>query len=113
MITETFLVVATDADLLNAPSRLASIPYAGNLVLEAQASVLTATNRFLLTVEMPDGSTPVNGQLIPAGAVAGGGVLNADDKWQMSFAAMQGAHFTIGLVEVGTCVVALRVTLVP
>ncbi len=111
MITETFAIIATDTDILAAPSRLQSIPYAGTLVLEVTATPATATNNMALTVEMPDGSTPVNSQIVPAGLTAGS--LNTEDKWQMSFAAAQGSHFTVGMVETGACTAVLRATLVP
>ena len=111
MITETFVLKASDTDVLNAPSRLSSIPYAGKLVVEAQAATADAVNNFTLTVEMPDGTIPVNAQRVSAGATVA--ALNADDKWQMSFDANQGAHFTLAAVETGASTLILRVTLLP
>ncbi len=107
-------VVATTADLLN-NTRLSSLPYNGQLVIQAQANLGNATNNFAITIQLPNGEVPVDSQQVGAGleADALGGQLDERylDMW--SFAAPQGGHFTITLTETGTAICTTRVVLRP
>lgn len=111
MIVEAFRIDATNADVLASPSRLNAIPYNGNLIIEMQSQNNDATNFMSLTVQLPNGDTPLDGVRIPAGAVDTS--LNSEDKYQVSFFVTQGGHVTIALTETGSAVIDMRVTLMP
>ncbi len=100
-------IVATDADILN-NTRLSSIPYSGGiLTVLAMANLNNSTNNYIMTIQLPDGSVPVDGQPVLAGQeVEGalGGQLDSRLMMQFSFPAPQGGHFTIAFTETGTAI---------
>jgi len=108
------LLAATDADvLLN--TRLTSIPYGGELTIQCQANLANATNRYAVTIQLPDGSVPVDAQVVAAGqeADALGGQLDTRYLDQWTFLATVGGHFIISFTETGTAVLTWRVVLRP
>ena len=112
MIVETYLLTATNNDVLAAgTSRLASIPYNGRLILEMQCNSNDGTNNFQCTIQLPDGETPLEDVLVPTGP--SGGALNADDKYTVAFDVSQGGHVTVQMTENGTAIAFLRATLMP
>ncbi len=111
MIVEFFRLAATDLDVLAAPSRLASIPYNGQLIIEMQAQNSDGTNQFAITIQLPDGSTPLDAVVIPDGATDG--ALNADDKYVVVVPATMGGHILLQAVESGTAIMMIRATLMP
>jgi len=100
-------IVASDADILN-NTRLSSIPYSGGiLTVLAMANLNNATNGYTMTIQLPDGSVPVDAQPVLAGQeVEGalGGQLDSRLMMQFSFPAPQGGHFTIAFTETGTAI---------
>jgi len=114
MIYLTGQEAATVTDILN-DTRLSSIPYGGQLTIQALNNLNNATNRMLITIQLPDGKVPVDAQRVSAGQEADilGGQLRADYLDQWTFPASQGGHFTIGFTEVGGCVLTWRVVLRP
>lgn len=116
MIYLSGVEAASNADLLNG-SRLSSIPYSGAmLTFLCMANLNNATNRFSLTIQLPDGSVPVDGQPVLAGQeVEGalGGQLDSRHLMQFSFKAPQGGHFTISFTETGTALVTWAAVLRP
>ncbi len=111
MIVETFRLAATDLDVLAAPSRLAALPYNGTLIIEMQAQQSDGTNQFVVTIQLPDGSTPLDSVIIPDGATDG--AINADDKYVVAVPATMGGHILIQATESGTAILMMRVTLMP
>lgn len=111
MIAETYRLAATDTDVLAAPSRLSSLPYDGVLVIEMQATVNDGTNQFAVTLQLPDGSTPLDNVIIPDGAIDG--ALNDNDKYTIAVPASAGGHVLLSAVETGTAVLMIRCTLTP
>lgn len=112
MIVEHYQLTATNTDVLAAgTSRLASIPYNGVLTLEMQTDVSEAANNFEVTIQLPNGSTPLDTVRIPEGANAGS--VNANDKYTVAFAVRQGGHVTLQATETGTAVLEVRATLTP
>jgi len=100
--------------LLN--TRLSSIPYGGQLTIQALCNLNNATNFFTATIQLPDGKVPVDSQRISAGQeVEGalGGQLDTRLLDQWTFPAAQGGHFTISFTENGTAVLTWRVVLRP
>lgn len=100
-IIETFLVAATNADLLGA-GRLNSIPRNGLLRLQFLADLSDVTNFYTLTLQLPNGDVPIDGQRVPASGNGLDGNLNSEDLFQVSYAAPQGGHFVVSLTENGT-----------
>jgi len=103
---------ATDTDIL-ANTRLSSIPYIGNITIQASASTNTATNNFRITIQLPDGKVPVDNQLVTANAAAVQGILDTRTLDQWTFPALFGGHFTISLTETGASSCTWRVVLRP
>lgn len=113
-ITETFLISATNNDVLEAPSRLAAIPYNGTLTIEMSATVCSQTNNMAVTIQLPSGEVPMDGQIVPAnGYDQDDEVLHNDTETVFSFPASQGGHFTIDVTETGTATMIIRATLTP
>lgn len=111
MIVETYLLTATDTDVLAAPSRLAAIPYAGTLIVEFQAADNDGTNRFDLTIQLPNGETPLDTVSAPKGVTDG--CWNDNDKYTVAFAVTKGGHVLIAATETGTSSLWIRATLTP
>ncbi len=109
-------IVATDADILN-NTRLSSIPYSGGiLTVLALANLNNATNNFTMTIQLPDGSVPIDGQPVLAGQeVEGalGGQLDSRLYMRFDFPAPQGGHFTIAFTETGAAVLTWVAVLRP
>lgn len=111
-IEENFLLSADNTDVLKTPSRLASIPRMGGLLLEMSASDLTSANQGKVTLQTPDGDTPAQGVLIPYnGLETGKGILNAYTKKVYGFRVQQGGHFIVNVDVTGTVLVYLRAVL--
>jgi len=115
MIYLTGVEAATNADILN-NTRLTSLPYGGSLTIQCLANLNNATNRHSITIQLPDGSVPVDTQPVSAGQeVEGalGGQLDSRLLDQWSFPATQGGHFIVSFTETGTAIVTWRVVLRP
>ncbi len=107
---------ASNTDILNG-TRLSAIPYSGGiLTFQCLANLNNDTNHFSLTIQLPDGSVPVDGQLVNGGQeVEGalGGQLDSRLLMQFSFPAPQGGHFTIAFTETGAAIVQWACVLRP
>lgn len=115
MIYLTGFEAASNADIL-LNTRLSSIPYGGQLTIQALVNLNNATNGYTITIQLPDGKVPVDGQRVSAGQeVEGalGGQLDSRLLDQWTFPAAQGGHFTISFTESGTAVATWRVVLRP
>ncbi len=112
VIKESFRLVATDLDVLAAPSRLAAIPANGLLMIEASAIDASVTNFGSLTLQLPDGDVPFENLLIPAnGLSTAGDVMNEDTQLTISMQVRQGGHVGLAYTETGATNVLLYVTL--
>lgn len=109
-------ITGTDTDIL-ANTRLSSIPYSkAMLTILAMANLNNATNNYTMTVQLPDGSVPIDGQPVLAGQeVEGalGGQLDTRLMMQFTFPAPQGGHFTIAFTETGAAVLTWVAVLRP
>jgi len=111
VIVETYDLTATDTDVLAAPSRLAAIPYNGTLICEFQCSENDDTNNFVLTIQLPDGSTPLDAVRAPHGTTDG--AWHADEKYTVAFGVTRGGHILVDATETGTAELWCRFTLTP
>lgn len=112
MIYETSLISATNTDVLSA-GRLNAIPYNGTLTLDFLADLGDATNNYTLTLQLPNGDVPVDGQRVVASSGGADMVLDERELMRFQFPATQGGHFTVSLTEAGTAVCAFRAVLTP
>lgn len=112
MIFESELIEATDTDAL-AGGRLNAIPYNGSLTLRFLADLATSAARFVLTLQLPNGDVPVDGQVVPASSSGLDGVMDEREVLQFTFPAFQGGHFVVSLTETGTAVVMFQAILRP
>ena len=108
VIKESFLLVATDADILASPSRLAAIPAAGVMTIEASATNCTVANNGRLTLQLPGGDTPFEDLHIPAQRTDGSSseghdaVLNTHSELKFTFNVAAGGHVGLAYTETGT-----------
>ncbi len=71
------------------------------LHFRCSANLLNAANNMRLTIELPSGMIPVDGQLVPANADAASGVLDERTLMQWTWPAVIGGRFIISIVELG------------
>lgn len=102
--------IATNADILQG-TRLQTVPMGGYLTFELQSSVNDATNNFAVSVQMPNGDTPLNDVNVSAGVTTG--ALNNNDKMQITLPVAQGGHTVFSCTETGTAQLTWRVTYTP
>lgn len=112
MIFESTNILATNTDVLST-GRLNAIPYGGALTLRFLADLGTAAANYVLTIQLPDGSVPVDAQLVPASASGADMNMDSREVLQFTFNATQGGHFTVSLTETGTAVCAFQAILRP
>lgn len=109
-ITVTGFEAATAADVLQA-TRLQTVPTNGILLVEMQAADNVAANSYAASIQLPDGSTPFTGMLVPGGATAGlAGNIDARLAYRGSFQIRQGGHCVLDFTETGDTEVFWRVT---
>ncbi len=100
----TGVEAASNTNLL-ANSRIETIPNgARQLHFRCQASLADASNSYALTIELPSGLIPVDGQIVMADNPALGGVLDERTLMQWTWPAVVGGRFIISVVETGTAV---------
>lgn len=103
---------ATNADVLSG-TRLQTVPAGGFLTFELQASVNDPTNYMEVSIQMPNGDTPLNSVKIPATAGGDIGIIDERQKLMITLPIQQGGHTVFSLAETGATVVAWRVTYSP
>lgn len=113
MIVESFLVSADTVNLLQAPSRLNSIPYAGTLTLEMSATDCTAANNMKFSIQTPDGETPYTNVLIPFGGDGTNLALDSRTEIVIQLEVRAGGHVNIDMDETGTCEALVWASLSP
>lgn len=112
-ITVTGFEAATNGDMLQG-TRLQTVPSNGVLTFEMQAADGVAANSYSVSIQLPNGDTPMNGVQIPCGAVAGlAGILNSFEYLRASYPIGQGGHCSFSCVEVGDTEMVWRVTFTP
>ena len=104
------LETATNSDILQG-TRLQTVPAGGFLTFELQASVNDSTNFHEVSIQMPNGDTPLNAVRIADGVTAG--ALNNNDKTQITLPIQQGGHTVFSTTETGTASLTWRVSYTP
>jgi len=104
---------ATNADILQG-TRLQTVPAGGVLTFELQASDNVAASNYTVSIQMPNGDTPMNGTRIPCGNTSGlAGVIDERTNLTVSFPITQGGHCVFSCTETGTAELTWRVTYTP
>jgi len=106
------LEAATNADILQG-TRLQTVPAGGVLTFELQAQENSVTNNYTVSVQMPNGDTPLNNVRVPACNPALDGVIDERQNLTVSFPIMQGGHCVFSCTETGITRLAWRVTYTP
>ncbi len=104
---------ATNADILQG-TRLQTVPERGFLLFELQASDNAAANNYTVSVQMPNGATPMNAVLVPCGNSTGlPGVIDDRTALRTRFRISQGGHCVFSCTETGDAELTWRVTYQP
>jgi len=101
---------ATNSDILQG-TRLQTVPQGGYLTFELQSNGNTATDFVTVSIQMPNGDTPLNGVRVPDGATDY--ALNNNDKTQITLPVAQGGHTVFSCDETGSSILIWRVTYSP
>ena len=103
---------ATNSDILQG-TRLQTVPAGGVLTFELQANTNTSGANYTVSVQMPNGDTPLNNVRVPACNPSLGGVIDERQNLTVSFPIMQGGHCVFSCTETGSTSLAWRVTYTP
>ncbi len=104
---------ATNTDILQG-TRLQTMPSAGWVLFELQASDNVAANNYTASIQLPGGDTPLNATLIPAGAAVGlGGIIDDREALRVRFRVAGGGHTVFSCIETGDTELTWRVTFTP
>jgi hypothetical protein len=103
---------ATNTDILQG-TRLQTVPRGGVLTFELQASINDSSNSHAVSVQMPNGDTPMNNTRVPGSSPATNGIIDERQNLTVSFPISQGGHCVFSTVETGSSILAWRVTYTP
>lgn len=103
---------ATNADILQG-TRLQTVPAGGILTFELQGESNSASHNVVVSVQMPNGDTPLNSVRVPACNPNLTGVIDERQNLTVSFPIQQGGHCVFSCIETGTTTLAWRVTYTP
>lgn len=104
---------ASNTDILQG-TRLQTVPARGILSFELQCSDNVAANNYVVSIQMPNGDTPMNATLIPGGVTAGlAGVIDERMALRTRFRINQGGHCVFSCTETGDTELTWRVTYTP
>ena len=102
----------TNTDILQG-TRLQTVPAGGILTFELQSVANTSANSFAVSIQMPNGDTPLNSVRIPACNPSDEGVIDERQNLTVSFPINQGGHCVFSASETGSSAFAWRVTYTP
>ncbi len=102
----------SNSDILQG-TRLQTVPAGGVLTFELQSHLNDHANNFVVSVQMPNGDTPMNNTRIPGSNPAIEGVIDERQNLTVSFPISQGGHCVFSCTETGNTTLAWRVTYTP
>ncbi len=102
----------SNADILQG-TRLQTVPAGGVLTFELQATNNSVAHNYTVSVQMPNGDTPLNNVRVPGCNPALDGVIDERQNLTVSFPIMQGGHCVFSCTETGETLMAWRVTYTP
>ncbi len=104
---------ATNTDILQG-TRLQTVPSSGYLFFELQAADNVAANNYTVSIQMPNGDTPMNATRVPAGAAVGlAGIIDDREALRVRFRIAQGGHCVFSCTETGDTEFTWRVSYQP
>jgi hypothetical protein len=103
---------ATNTDILQG-TRLQTVPAGGFLTFEMLADTNIPANHATVSIQMPNGDTPLNNVRIPGANPAQSGVIDDRQKLMITLPIAQGGHTVFSVEETGTIAFAWRVTYTP
>jgi len=105
---------ATNSDILQG-TRLQTVPAGGVLTFELQAAKNSPSNFYAVSIQMPNGDTPLNATRVPGTAIETqhSGIIDERTNLTVSFPIMQGGHCVFSCTETGTTELSWRVTYTP
>ncbi len=103
---------ATNTDILQG-TRLQTVPAGGIMTFELQSRLATSSNNFVVSIQMPNGDTPLNNVLVPGCNPALEGVIDERQNLTVSFPIMQGGHCVFSSSVNGASNLAWRITYTP
>jgi len=112
VIVLSSLEEASNTDILQG-TRLQTVPAGGFLTFEMQAGESTATNNAQVSIQMPNGDTPLNNVQVPGTNPSANGILDDRQKLMITLPIAQGGHTVFSVVETGAVTFAWRVTYTP
>jgi len=102
----------TNTDILQG-TRLQTVPAGGFLTFEANANLNLASDNMQISIQMPNGDTPLNGVRVPATNPNEAGVIDDRQKLMITLPIAQGGHTVFSVEETGSSNLAWRVTYTP
>lgn len=103
---------ASNSDILQG-TRLQTVPAGGMLTFELQATLNDSSHNYTVSVQMPNGDTPLNNVRVPGTTPVDTGIIDERQNLTVSFPIMQGGHCVFSCVETGDTSMAWRVTYTP
>ena len=103
-------LATNNADILQG-GRLQTVPAGGFLTFELQADANDATNFYTLSIQLPNGDTPLNEVNVPSGDAYG--ELDERKKMMNTLPVQQGGHTVLSATRNGTVSLAYRVVYTP
>jgi hypothetical protein len=102
----------SNSDILQG-TRLQTVPAGGVLTFELQAQSNDGTNNFTVSVQMPNGDTPMNNTRVPGTTPTDTGIIDERQNLTVSFPITQGGHCVFSSSLTGANTLAWRVTYTP
>jgi len=102
----------TNTDILQG-TRLQTVPAGGFLTFEMQATTNDPTNNAEVSIQMPNGDTPLNSVRVPATNPNLEGVIDDRQKMMITLPIAQGGHTVFSVAEAGDITMSWRVTYTP
>jgi len=103
---------ATNSDILQG-TRLQTVPAGGVLTFELQGEFSDNSNFSTVSVQMPNGDTPLNNVRVPGTSPTDTGIIDERQNLTVSFPINQGGHCVFSHTETGSNNLAWRVTYTP
>jgi len=106
--------VGSNTDILQG-TRLQTVPSSGFLLFELSASDNNATDNYTVSIQMPNGDTPMNAARVPQGGQTAGvaGIIDDRTALRTRFRIAQGGHCVFSTAETGDSELSWRVTYQP
>lgn len=111
------VIVLSDLDGSNTDilqgTRLQTVPAGGFLTFEMLSDLNTSAANSKVSIQMPNGDTPLNDVNVPAEPNGVQGVMDDRQKMMITLPIAQGGHTVFSVAQTGAAVMTWRVTYSP